>query len=463
MSDLCSLTLEAVARALRTEEVSPLEVLEAVLERAARIGSELGCFVTVLEKEARRAVAELNSNTRDERPPLWGVPISVKDNIDVRGAPTTAGSTIRRDWTATRDATVVDLLRSAGAIVFAKASLYEFAFGAPNSAVALARNPWSLDRSTGGSSSGSVSAVAARVGYASIGTDTGGSIRVPAGFCGVTGLKPTFGYISTEGVVPVAWTLDNVGPIARTATDCALVYNAMVSDPSARVALRDVEGGAAGLRIAAALVDDDLDPQVRTAIDTALETLAADGAEVTYVRLPDMRAARWCLWVISSAEAADYHRTTLLERGGDYHPLVRRRLLRGRMLSAADYVRAQRLRRRLIEELGAAAAEFDALVLPLSPVAAYDLHDRAVRLPSGVEDASSAVTRYTPLFSLTGWPALAVPCGLTSDRLPIGMQVVAAPGREEMTLRVARAFERSTPWHTERPPELQAEQAISEM
>jgi aspartyl-tRNA(Asn)/glutamyl-tRNA(Gln) amidotransferase subunit A len=453
MSDLCSLTLEQVALALRTEEVSPSEVLEAVIERTAHVGSELGCFVNVLEKEARRAVAELTRSKRDEQSPLWGVPISVKDNIDVRGAPTTAGSTIRRRWTAPSDAAAVAQLRSAGAIVFAKASLYEFAFGAPNPAFALARNPWSPDRSTGGSSSGSVSAVAARVGYASIGTDTGGSIRVPAGFCGVTGLKPTFGQVSTDGVVPVAWTLDHVGPIARTVRDCALMYNAMVKSPSARVALPGVEGGAAGLRIAAALLDDDLDPSVRAAIETALETLAGDGADVTYVQLPDMRAARWCLWVISSAEAADYHRTTLLERGGDYHPLVRRRLLRGRMLPAADYVRAQRLRRRLTEELAATAAGFDALVLPLSPVAAYDLHDRVVRLPSGVEDASSAVTRFTPLFSLTGWPALAVRCGLTPDRLPIGMQVVAAPGREEMTLRVARAFERATPWHTELPPE----------
>ena len=455
MSDVSLLTLEEVAQGFHTNQLSPAEVLESVLERTDRLNSTLGCFVTVLEEQARRTVAQLVRTPPGERSPLWGVPISVKDNIDVEGVPTTAGSVVRRGRVALRDANVVARLRAAGGVVFAKASLYEFAFGAANPSFATTRNPWALDRSTGGSSSGSVSALAGRIGYASVGTDTGGSIRVPAGFCGVVGLKPTFGSISTDGVVPVAWSLDHVGPIARTVRDCALMYNAMANPEATQVSLDELERGAEGLRIGVGLVDGDLDPEVHASLDVALGVLASEGASVTHLDLPDMRTARWCLWVISSAEAADYHREELHTRGGDYHPLVRRRLLRGRMLPAADYVRAQRLRRRLIEQLTVSSARCDVLVLPLSPVAAYDLHDRDVNLPGGVEDASSAVTRYTPLFSLAGWPALAVPCGLTTRRLPVGMQVVAPPGREEMVLRVARAFERQTTWHTELAPEVE--------
>ncbi len=332
MSEVSLLTLEEVAQKLRTNQLSPTQVLESVLERAGRLNSTLGCFVTVFEEQARRTVAQLERTPPAERPPLWGVPISVKDNIDVEGIPTTAGSVVRRGHVALRDADAVARLRAAGGVVFAKASLYEFAFGAANPSFATTRNPWALDRSTGGSSSGSVSALAGRIGYASVGTDTGGSIRVPSGFCGVVGLKPTFGSVSTDGVVPVAWSLDHVGPITRTVRDCALVYNAMVSPEAVQVSLAELERGVEGLRVGVGLVDDDLDPEVRASLDVALGILAGEGASLTRLDLPDMHAARWCLWVISSAEAADYHREELRTRGGDYHPLVRRRLLRGRLL-----------------------------------------------------------------------------------------------------------------------------------
>jgi aspartyl-tRNA(Asn)/glutamyl-tRNA(Gln) amidotransferase subunit A len=454
MSDFSLLTLDEVTRALHNDDVTPVEVLDAVLERAGRLGPLLGCFVTVLESQSRRVAAELARARRDERPPLWGVPISIKDNIDVHGVPTTAGSAVRGADPAERDAPVVARLKAAGAVIFAKASLYEFAFGAGNPAFGLARNPWSLNRSTGGSSSGSVAAVAARLGYASIGTDTGGSIRVPAGFCGVVGLKPTYDHVSTKGVVPVAWTLDHVGPIARTSRDCAVVYDAIRERRSVPPTLSELHDGVSALHIGTALIDNHLIPIVRQTLESAVDTLAASGAELKPVNMPDMSTAQWCLWVISSAEAADYHRAMLDQRGSEYHPLVRRRLLRGRLLPAADYVRAQRLRNQLCNELIVAMAGLDALVLPLAPVPAYDLNDRSVQLPTGVEDASSAVTRYTPLFSLTGWPAVAVPCGLTPEGLPVGIQAVARPGREATALRIASALERVTQFHQQLPHDL---------
>jgi aspartyl-tRNA(Asn)/glutamyl-tRNA(Gln) amidotransferase subunit A len=444
--ELARASLTETSRLLQADDVSPTEVLNSVLERVHALNPHLNAFVTILEHQARRSVTQLESQPRSERKnmPLWGVPISIKDNISVAGVTTSAGSRVPLGRRFDTDAAVTARLRAAGAVVFATTCLYEFAFGAPNPAYPPSRNPWSPTRSTAGSSSGSVAAVAACLGHGSIGTDTGGSIRVPASMCGVVGLKPTLGRVPTDGVVPVSWSLDHVGPITRTVAD-ARVMLAAIGAP-----LRVL--GSRRLRVGIALDAPALDPHVRAALSAAAAVFAGIH-DVVEVKLPDMDVARTVLWTIASAEAADYHRHFLERYGPLYAPLVRRRLLRGRLLPASDYVRAQRLRTALTADLERVADRLDAIALPVSPVPAYALDDRRVRVGDVVEDASEAVTRFTPLFSLTGWPAVSVPCGLTPDRLPIGLQIVARPGHDETALAIAEAYEQATEWHRLRPPD----------
>jgi aspartyl-tRNA(Asn)/glutamyl-tRNA(Gln) amidotransferase subunit A len=438
--------LTATVRLLQAGSVSPTEVLSSVLERVHELNPSLNAFVTILEDRARQRARELESQPRSDRQamPLWGVPISIKDNIAVGGAATTAGSRVPLGKRFENDAGVTARLLAAGAVVFAKTSLYEFAFGAPNPEFPPTRNPWSPTQSTAGSSSGSVAAVAASLGYGSIGTDTGGSIRVPAAMCGVVGVKPTLGRVPTDGVVPVSWSLDHVGPITRSVADARLMLR-VIGAPLRVTDSRRV-------RVGIALDGPALDPHVRSALSAAGEVLARIH-NVSEVTLPDMNVARTVLWTIASAEASDYHRHLLERYGRLYAPLVRRRLLRGRLLPASEYVRAQRLRTSLTAELERAADGLDAIVLPVSPVPAYALDDRRVHVGDVTQDASEALTRFTPLFSLTGWPAISVPCGLTPEGLPVGLQIVARPGDDERALAVAEAYERATDWHRLRPPE----------
>lgn len=382
--------------------------------------------------------------------PLHGIPVSVKDNIATAGVRTTAGSPILAESVPERDAAAVESLRAAGAVLVAKANMYEFAFGEANARFGPVRNPWNPERSTAGSSSGSVAAVAAGLSYGSLGTDTGGSIRVPAAFCGVVGLKPTPGRVSLDGVVPVSRSLDHVGPIARTVADAAALFAALTGEDCAS----SLEDGVAGVRLAvpAQQASEAIDPEVASAVDVACAVLADEGAMLVEVELPDLLEAQAALWTIASAEAAEYHRGTLWSRAGDYHPLVRSRLEGGSAVSAIDYIGARSACERLSETVRAALGGVDALLLPVSPVAAYPLGARAVAIDGREEDVSAAVTRYTPLASVTGRPALSLPCGRSADGLPIGFQIVGHPRGEATVLRVGRAYERATPWHREHPP-----------
>ena len=447
-------TLAETSALLRNGAVSPTEVLDSVLERTARLNPRLNAFVTILEDAARHRAKQQERQRPQEREqqPLWGIPLSVKDNIAVAGAPITAGSRVPLgDGTFSPNAAAIESVLSAGAVIFAKARLYEFAFGKANDAHGVTRNPWALDRTTAGSSSGSVAAVAGSLGYGSIGTDTGGSIRVPAAMCGVVGLKPTLNRIPTHGVVPVSWTLDHVGPIARTVADTAAIFGALTPESEVRPGSRRPPR-----RVGVALDPHaPIDAEVRSAFVEACEVLSR-AYDVVEVTLPDAEVAKTALWTISSAEASDYHRHMLARHSELYDPLVRRRLLRGRLLTAADYVRAQRLRAVLAADLSAATADADVVALPVSPVPAYGLFDRRVQLGGVVEDASDAVTRFTPLFSLTGWPAVSVPCGLSANGLPIGFQICARTGEDELALAVARTYEEMTPWHLKRPPEIES-------
>jgi aspartyl-tRNA(Asn)/glutamyl-tRNA(Gln) amidotransferase subunit A len=437
--DLCLLPLAEVGRRYRARELSPVEVADALLERIDRLNPVLNAYVTVLDGDLQKQAQEAERRLAqgDDAPPLLGVPISVKDNISTARVRTTAGSRILADWVPDRDAESVRRLRQAGALVAGKTNLFEFAFGEAHDDYGHVRNPWSLDRSTAGSSTGGAAAVAAGLCFAGLATDTGGSIRVPAAFCGAVGLKPTYGRVPTNGIVSTSWTMCHVGPIARTVEDAALVFGALAGD-----ARRPRPAGLAELRLAVAVEPDGegIDSEVRAATESARKAFEAEGARVEEVELP-LLLARDVLWAIASPEAADLHHDRLSTRADDYHPVVRARLERGRSISAETYVRAQRVRRWLAERLEALLAEVDALLLPVAPILPYALGARTVLVDGREEEVSQAVTRYTPLASVTGRPALAVPCGFSADGLPIGVQLVGHAGRDEELLAIGAAFE----------------------
>lgn len=468
-AELLSLSLVETGKLIRSGQVSSIEVTSAVLDRVQHLNPTLNAYITVLAEDALASAKKLDdllqAGTYLGR--LHGIPVSLKDTIATAGIRTTAASPVLRDWVPDRDATVVRRLRSAGAVILGKANLYEFGYGFPNAEFGVTPNPWNLERITGGTSSGSASGVAAGLCYGSIGTDAGGSIRIPAAFCGVVGFKPTFGLISRAGILPGAYSLDSVGPLTRTVTDAAVVTSALVGRDSADPATvangaTDVESmldaGVRGLRIGILTLAqaDWIDAEIRINIEAAYQRLREEGAVLRELTLPEPTLLRTVMYVIFSAECADAHRELFRVRGSLYGASMRSMLMSTEFLPAPAYVRAQRLRQRIVTDLSEQLANFDALVLPAVPMLAYPISRLAAGAGDGegetLEAFLSRKTRFTVPFNLTGQPAIVVPSGLSSDGLPIGLQIVGKPFEDAMVLRVARGFERISAWKDERPP-----------
>jgi aspartyl-tRNA(Asn)/glutamyl-tRNA(Gln) amidotransferase subunit A len=453
-AELCWLSLEAAAELIRRRELSPLELIQATLDRVELENRDVNCLLSVAGDQAlaraRALTQKLGSGSY--LGPLHGIPLSLKDNIATVDLPTTAGSTVLGDWRPKRPAAVTSRLERSGAIVIGKSHMYEFAYGAFHPKYGETRNPWNLSYTSGGSSSGSAAAVAAGLGQASIGTDTGGSIRIPASFCGVVGLKPTFGRVSRSGVIPVSSNLDHVGPMARTVTDVALLLQAIASRPPTTL-VQVLESGVQGLRLGVPRYreSDLVDPEISAAVLRAVEVLEGEGAQLREVDLPDLLDARTTMWIISSVEAAEYHRNHLRERGDEYHPLVRLLLEQGERVPGTEYVHAQRVRRVMIRKMRQVWADVDVLALPATAVHAFPIGTTTLRVGEREEHWQPVVNRLTPLFNLTGSPALSLPCGMSREGLPIGLQLAARAFDEATLLRTARTYERATSWHTLRP------------
>ena len=416
----------------------------ACLDRIAEQNASVNAFITVFDKEAREQARTADREIRSGayRGPLHGIPISLKDVIDVEGTPTTAASRLRAGHLARADAAVVTRLRDAGAIIVGKCNLHEFAFGTTSdeSAFGPVRHPADLTRSPGGSSGGSAVAVATGMSCASIGTDTGGSIRIPAAACGVVGLKPTFGELSCAGVVPLARSLDHVGPLARSVADAWLVYNAMrgTSAPPPPAL------SASGLRLAIPrpYFLDLLDRAVSDRFDEAVGRLRRAGVSIGEVSIPHAREAAPVYLHTSLAEAWTYHATALERAPGAYSPGVRRRLELGRYVLAEDYVRAQQGRDVLRAEVDNALADADALVLPALAIPAPPIGASTVKVGTGDQPVRAMMLRLTQLFNLTGHPAISLPCGAADGGLPCGVQLVGRRHGTGDLLRVALASER---------------------
>jgi aspartyl-tRNA(Asn)/glutamyl-tRNA(Gln) amidotransferase subunit A len=438
------MTIEQFGRRLRARELTAVRVTEECLRRIEADNPRLNAFIAVLADDALRQAREADQDLAAgrDRGPLHGVPISIKDLLDIRGLPTTAASRVREGHVAERDAAAIAHLRQAGAVFIGKTNLHEFAFGTTNedSAFGPARNPHDPARSPGGSSGGSAASLAAGMALASIGTDTGGSIRIPAAACGTVGLKPSFGEVSIDGVVPLSRTLDHVGPLAQTVSDACLVYHALLGDAHATA---PVPMPMHGLRLAVPrkYFCDVLDDGVRASFEEALDRLRAAGAHIDEIQIHQAADLAAIYLHIVLADAAAYHAATLETMPDRYAPQVRLRLEMGRYVLAEDYVRALAGRELLRRQVDAALAQHDALVLPTLPIPAPLLGADTVQVGATKEPVRNLMLRQTQLFNVTGHPAISIPSGFTAAGLPCGVQLVGCRMQTDTLLKVALACE----------------------
>jgi aspartyl-tRNA(Asn)/glutamyl-tRNA(Gln) amidotransferase subunit A len=437
-------TIAELARALKGRETTAEAVLDRCLQRITERNPTLNAFITVFEQEARAQARDADREIAAGRyrGPMHGVPISIKDLFDVRGSATTAASRVRRNHVARDDAPSVARLRDAGAVFIGKTNLHEFAFGTTNeeSAFGPARHPVDPDRSPGGSSGGSAASVADGMCYASMGTDTGGSIRIPAAACGLVGLKPTLGELPTDGVVPLSTTMDHIGPLCRSVEDAGIVYDALRGGARSNAAAPPASG-AVRLGIPRDYFLALLDPQVASAFDRACRQLRDAGVALEDVAIPHAADVTTIYLHIVLSEAAAYHAHTLERQPGDYTPGVRLRLEMGRYVLAEDYARALRGREVLMREVDAALAGFSGLFLPALAIPAPAIGAATVRIGAVEEPVRTMMLRCTQTFNVTGHPAITLPCGTTTEGLPVGAQIVGARGDTAALLRVARTVE----------------------
>ena len=466
-SQLLNLSLTEAADKVRSREVSPVELVQAALARIRATDDVLRSYITVFEEQALQVAkaAEIMAGAGHDLGPLHGVPIALKDNVAVRGSRTTAGSKVLGDWLPEIDATITQRLRRAGAIFIGKTNMHEFAWGgtSANPHYGAVRNPWNTERFPAGSSGGSGVAVAARSCYGAVGTDTGGSIRLPAAINGVVGIRPTYGRISNHGIIPLAWSMDTAGPMTRTVQDCALMFGAMAGhdskDPaSAARACPDysatLNDGVRGLRIGVVpgYFFHHLQPPVHDAVRAALSTFESLGALLVDVDIENIHGNISAQLTIESAEPSTYHQRWLRERPQDYGDDVRTLLEVGELLLATHYLQAQRYRTLLRNEFLAAFRKVDVFVCPTLPFTATQLGATTVVIENGVEeDMLSAIMQFTGVPSLTGLPALNVPCGFDADGMPIGMQLIGRPFDEATLFRMGHAFQSATQFHLRTP------------
>ena len=469
-TDLCDLTLVDVAARIEARAVSALEVAQSVLERVERLQPRLNAFIRV-ESEALLASARCADEERARgvrRGPLHGVPISVKDLFAVAGQPATAGSRILADYRPDRDATAWARLRAAGALLLGKTNLHEFAYGATtiNPHYGDTHNPWALERIAGGSSGGSAAAVATGMGYGTLGSDTGGSIRLPAAVCGVSGLKPTYGRVSRAGATALSWTQDHVGPLARTALDCAVLLDLMTGPdpddstaaslpaPNAEATLRGAPADLRGVRVGILSGHREavLEPEVGACFDRAIQILVSLGAQVREVRFEHEPAALLAGQTIQAVEAMQVHHAWLRDRPQDYGADVRIRLELGALVPGAQFVKALRLRRLTVERMRDLMQDVDVLAGPTVPIVAPPIAASMIQMGNQQVEPRTVLARLTRLYDVTGQPALSIPCGFGAHGLPVGLQLAARPWADALVLRVGHAYQQATDWHQHHPP-----------
>jgi aspartyl-tRNA(Asn)/glutamyl-tRNA(Gln) amidotransferase subunit A len=462
-----NLTVAKIAPLVRKKRVSPVELTEFFRERIHRLQPKLNAFITVTDdlarKQARQAEREIMKGKY--RGPLHGIPISLKDLFYTAGIRTTAGSKILRNFVPQENAFVVDRLLAGGAVLLGKTNLHEFAYGVTNNNphYGPVHNPWDPGRVPGGSSGGSAAAVSSALGIASLGTDTGGSIRIPSAACGVVGLKPTRGLVPLQGVIPLAFSLDHVGPICRSVEDTALMMETIAAPggPNAgnwpqvgHLFTRSLRGGVKKTRIGIPkqYFFDRLQKEVREFVLTACAGLSQLGAELREVEFKGMKEAAPLVGVITVGEALSYHWKWLRSRARDYGSDVRERMEANRNQRTIEYLQAQEKRRMYRQAFEKVFDSVDVVAAPTLPVLPPFIGQKEISWGRTREDVRAALLRMTRPGNLTGLPAISLPCGFTADNLPVGLQLLGRHYDEATLLRVAYAYEQATPWHRMFPP-----------
>jgi aspartyl-tRNA(Asn)/glutamyl-tRNA(Gln) amidotransferase subunit A len=462
MTALTDLSLRDVAQRLRSKEVSPVEVTQACLDRIQAVEDKLTAFVLLTADAAMAAArqAEREIAAGQWKGELHGVPVALKDLYDVKGLPTTSSSKVRANYVAPHDSACTTRLQHAGAVIVGKTHTHEFAYGI---STPTTRNPWNVAHMPGGSSGGSAAIVAARGCYMGMGSDTGGSIRIPASVCGTVGLKPTYGRISRYGVTSLSWSLDHVGPLTRTVADTAVSLNALAGhdprDPgSADEPVKDYTAelgkSVAGLRLGVPrnYYFDRIDPELEALVRSAIDRLHAEGVEVRDLEIPLADQIMAVEFGLCLPEASAYHMEMFRDRPDDYQEDVRLFLEAGEMVPATRYIQAQRVRQVMKDAWRRLFDQVDAVIAPAVASPATKVDQKAVTWPDGTEEP------ITPLFvrlsapaNVTGLPAMAVPCGFTQAGLPVGFQVIGRPFDEITLIRIGDAYQRMTDWHTRAP------------
>ena len=466
-ADLHYLSISEASRLISTGEISPVELIKAHLDRIEQTDDRLNSFITLLSNAALEAArdAEKSITAGGYVGPLHGIPIGLKDLYYTKGVRTTLGSKILRDFVPDFDAAVTERFKGAGAIIIGKLQMHEFALGptSVNPHDGAAHNPWDVERVTGGSSGGSGSSVVSGQVMGALGSDTGGSVRIPSALCGIVGLKPTFGRVSRYGVYPLSWSMDTVGPMTRTVRDNALLMNVIAGydprdpwsvDRPVEDYTKDLDTGVKGLRIGVPreYFFDLIESEVRQAFEQASTVLQRLGANVEEVSIPILERSLAISGNIMMPEAAAVHIEHLRRRPDDIGDDVRDRLETAAFTPATDYVVAQQARRLFSRELANAMTDFDLLIAPTVAIGAPVIGQEAVTVDGTSEATTAVLPRLTRPFNICGLPTVTVPCGFTSEGLPTGLQIAGRAFDEATVLRAAHAYEQAAEWHTRRPP-----------
>jgi len=466
-NSICFLTIGELSRLIKRREVSPVEVTTSFLERIDKLNGPINAYITVLGEEARKASREAEKNILGGNylGPLHGIPIAVKDLFMTRGIRTTAGSKILANYIPQDDATVVERLKKAGAVIIGKTNLHEFAYGGTtnNPHYGPTRNPWDMERIPGGSSGGSAAAVAASLCSGSLGSDTAGSIRQPAAFCGIVGLKPTYGRVSRFGMIPLAWSLDHAGPITKSVEDAALILSAIAGRDTRDSSTSDIPvpdyTAALGDKITGLTIGvpgnyffDVIDDEILSQFGNAIRVLEQQGANVETVTLPNIEHTPTLMWAIVGAEAYSYHEKFFKTRADEYGRDVRANLEVAQFVLANHYLKAQRVRNVFRTHVRETFNQVDVIITPTTLFSAPKIGQRTLKIGQREFNIVDGLVRVTAPFDLAGIPAISVPCGFTSSGLPVGLQIAGRPFAEATVLKVARKYEMITSWYKRELP-----------